>query len=232
MFYLEHVKKLVSHDSFYTQYGKFVHELIDLANKGECLGDNLLAKFNLEYDAFVTVPHPLGKEREEEYFLQAYDYIADFKSVIPDAEILASEKKYITTKFGGEYSGIIDMVVRLSDGSIAIVDHKSTASKSFRGKSGDKKFRQLYLYSEFPEIHDSYSPDKLIINCFRENKLITRNYNKESLAEALEWAEGTAYEIRFMLDKYADIEAAWETNKQYFWCEHVCGCSNQCEEMM
>lgn len=232
MFYLEHVKHLVSEDSFYTQYGKFIHELIDLANKGESVGDELLHRFKTGYDKFVTIPHPLGKEREEEYFLQAYDYIAGFKSVISGAEIIASEQKYITEKFGGEYSGIIDMIVRLPDGSTAIVDHKSTASKSFRGKSGDRKFRQLYLYSTFPEVRDNYSPDKLIINCFRENKIITRDFDKNALAEALDWAECTAHEIRFMLTKYADTESAWETNKQYFWCENVCGCSDYCEEMM
>lgn len=232
MFYLEHVRGLGKKDSFYSQYGKFAHELIDAANRNSLSGKELLGMFTENYFDSVTLPHPLGSDAGDSYFYSAYDYFADFTSVIPGAEILCSEQKYVTEMFGGEYSGIIDMLVRLPDGPCAIVDHKSTSAKAFSGKSGDRKFRQLYLYSLFPEIRKLATPDILIINCFRESRLITRPFDPGRLEEAVDWAESTAYEIRFMLEKYADAESAWETVYQPFWCTHVCGCSDYCEEMM
>lgn len=230
MFYYTYLAGLGNEDNFYSQYGTFIHELIDKSNRYHISGEKLLTEFADNYEKRVTCPAPTGEDKEDAYYYAAYDYFSDFKEVVPGAELIASEKKHVITLNGNEFSGIIDMVVRMPDGSVAIVDHKSTASRSFYGKSGDEKYRQLYLYAEILRQKLGILPNSLMFNCFREKRMIQRDFDLDQYHEVLNWANCTMEEINQMVAKYGDNESEWMPFRQFFWCDHICGVRAFCNE--
>lgn len=230
MFYYEYIKDGEPEDeNFYAQYGTFVHSLIDKANKKMIPASKVLEEYSSEYNKKITAP--IDPELEDAYFFAGYEYFSDFKGVIPGAEIIESETKHIILNGHLEFSGIIDMVVKLPSGEIAIVDHKSTASRYFRGKTGDSKFRQLYIYAEILKQKKGYYPNKLIFNCFREKKLITRDFDKSHHSEVIAWMNNMIRQIVSDMENFSNLENEWLAFPTYYWCKNICKHRSICTEV-
>ena len=222
MFYYTYVanQELQEEDSFYTQYGRFVHELIDKANRGKIPYENLAKEYSDRYEKEITTT--LDSPLEDSYFFSGYDYFSKFTGVIPGAEIIESEKKYIMNVDGTEFSGVIDMVAKLPDGRTAIIDHKSTASRYFRGKTAPSKYRQLYIYAEILKRKTGSYPDVLMFNCFREGVMPAQDFDPARHAEVMAWTNNMIRQINSDLESYSKSEGEWLAFPSFYWCKNIC----------
>lgn len=213
----------------YAQFGSFCHELIDKWAKGEAAAKDLLNLYVNGYSDAVTMKFSkLSKNADEVYYSGGYDYFADFNGIVPNATVVESEKKHFINLFGFEFSGILDLVLRLDDGREMLVDHKSSSINEFRGKKLDEKFRQLYLYAEIRKRVSGKYPDILTFNMIRENKLIKRPFDAKEHQETMEWIEDTVLDLAYMLDNFGMMEFEWPTRENYFFCTNICDVSEDC----
>lgn len=216
-------------ENAYAQYGTLCHDLIDQWAKKEIATDDLAKVYVEQYDAVVTKSFPARcRTASVEYYNGGLEYFEDFLEVIPNSEVLSSEQKHIIDLFGVKFSGIIDMVVRLEDGRIAIVDHKSSSVKHFYGKKRQKKYRQLYIYAEiYKRIYGTY-PDVLIFNLFREKRILQEPFSIDALTDVMDWAQSAVDDIMHMMHYYLEEEFEWTAKPSFFFCENLCDVVEDC----
>lgn len=216
-------------ENAYAQYGTLCHGLIDEWAKQKLKPEQLASEYVARYDKMVTKSFPAKcKTASVEYYNGGLEYFEDFKEVVPNSTVLDSEQKHIVTMFGYPFSVVLDMRLKLEDGRIAIVDHKSSGVKHFYGKNRKKKYRQLYLYAEgHKQVYGCY-PDVLIFNLFREKRIIQEDFSLETLNEVLEWGQSATDDIIHMLTYFRDDEFEWTAKPSYFFCDNLCDVVEDC----
>lgn len=231
-FYLEHVLGYEPTNNFYAEYGSLMHDILRKMLIGELDTSQALSEYSSRFDTDIKSPFPPSlDDATTEYYCSGLDYLWNFKSVIPEPhKIVQVEKKIVSTLFGYDFSYIIDLLVEDEGGNLILIDHKSSSPTNFYGKSGRKKFRQLYIYSEFVKQAFGKYPTELVFNCFRAGKLIRRPFDPEELDETMSWAEETIKDIESMYHFNGRNEKAWPMDQQVnFFCNNVCGVSELCE---
>lgn len=230
-YYLENIVNKEEVQNAYAQYGSLIHDFIDRVNKKIITPKEALEEYQDVYDLAVTCEFPsTTKNASDNYYLAGYDYLSELEEVMPGSKILMSEQKHVIELYGVKFSGILDMVVELPDGRMAIVDHKSTSEKYFYGKKGDDKFRQLYIYAEFLKRVTGFLPDVLIFNCFRDKKIVQRDFGYHEYLAVMSWAQFMIEDILVMHDWYGDEEEEWAAKPNYFRCKNICSVRSGCRE--
>lgn len=211
---------------FFSDYGKFMHELLESYYKGGRTPDDLLYIYLTEFRQRVNPPAP-GKKVFENYFTDGADCLRGLRQ--PEQTVLAVEEKVEFSIKDTPFVAYIDLVTEDAGGSISLTDNKSRALKprSGRGKPTkaddelDEYLKQLYLYSAAVKKKYGRLPDKLCFNCFRTGTLIEEPFGNEAYNAALSWFLRRIEDIAAEQDFTPDIE--------YFKCRYLCGMQDRCE---
>lgn len=210
---------------FFSEYGKFVHEILEKYYKKEISWGEAREIFITTYKE--NVPKAPNNPLFKSYFKGGCDYFR-FSGNLFDYEVVDVEK-YVKFNVGDiEFQGVIDLICRDEDGKLIIIDHKSRALKprSTRKKPTktdielDKYLKQLYLYSiPAKEIYGEY-PSKLCFNCFRTGTYIEEAFNEKKLNETIEW-------VNEEVDKISNT-TSFKPLPEYFKCNHLCEMQDEC----
>lgn len=221
--YILHIKP--EKRNFFSDYGIFIHKILEMYYNGELKSNELLNYFLIHYHDEVIGKAPSEKILEG-YITQAIKYFNTFKP--DDEEILGVEKRVSFSVDGRQFVGFIDKVSE-SCGDLIVTDNKSHNLKcrSKRAKPTktdmelDEYLRQLYLYSiPIKEEYGKY-PKFLVFNCFRSQTKIVEPFSERALDEAKQWALNTISLIR--------EESGWMPEIDFFKCKYICDHSDECE---
>jgi hypothetical protein len=223
-FYLTYIKEYKGTDNAFSQYGSFVHELLeDYANNKKAIFE-LLDAFIDGYPFSVTEDFPPNAhvDLSESYYNDGITYLTDFEGFGDNYDVVAAEGEFeeiIDNDF--ILHGYIDLLLRdKATGDLIVEDHKSKSS--FKNKREQKEYaRQLYLYSL--HIYRKYGqfPKLLRFNMFRKQKTVDIPFNKKDYDEALLWAQNTVKEIRECTDYPPTVDD--------FFCRYLCNHGKSCE---
>lgn len=224
--YLHYILKLSeTSESFYTEYGSMVHDLIADCYTGKKTPDEVFPEYA---GKFAKLPmHRVSDTVRTNYFNGGLAYLENFK--IPDEEIVSVEHKIHGLIDGIKFVGRIDLITKDKDGGLIINDHKSKALKPYSNRKKrtnadaelDKYLRQLYLYAELLKCECGEYPSKLRINSFRVGNLIEVPFDEKRCHEVMAELENTIDSIATNSDFIATPE--------YFKCWCLCGFNHVCE---
>lgn len=223
-FYLTYIKKTKGVRHFFTDYGSFMHLIIEKFLTGELKKSELVGYYltNLKRNVIGKAP---SQTIFQNYFRQGLAYLSQIEE--PDNEVIGVEKKVEFMLDDKNFIGYIDKVSKC-DG-IEITDNKSRALKqrSTRKKPTktdeelDKYLRQLYIYSIAIEKEYGELPKSLIFNCFRTQTTIKEPFDIVAYEDTKKWALNTIDTIT--------KESEWKPNIEWFKCKHLCDVCAECE---
>lgn len=223
-FFLRYIKGLKPRRHFFSDYGSFMHSIIEQYLLGFLEKDELTSYYLSRFKK--AVGRPPSQSIFKTYFSQGYDYLEDIE--FPHEEILGVERMMEFEIDGKPYVGVLDYEAR--DGEeLTIGDNKSRALKertarkkpTASDKELDEYLRQLYLYCiPFKERYGRF-PNYLEFNCFRIKKLIREPFSAEKLEEAKQWANQMTEQILENED--------WSPRLDFWKCRYLCDQNHNCE---
>lgn len=224
-FLISYIKKVPKARLFFSDYGSFIHKILQKYYDGELSQDSLVCYFLTNFKSNV-LGKPPSQKIFTNYFNQGLEY---FKSFQPTDENIVGVEKEVSFSIGDrEFVGFIDKVSIVGD-ELVITDNKS---RDLRKRSTRKKptktdeeldsyLKQLYIYSIPIEEEYHKLPDKLVFNCFRTQTVIEEPFSYDAFVEAKRWAEETI--------KLIGEENDWKPDIEFFKCKYICDCNEQCE---
>lgn len=214
-------------DMFFSNYGKFVHEILADFYLGKITAKEAYVKYIKDFKSAVKVYYPYGNTYSQ-YYRDGKAYMESL--CMPDSEIIGVEEEAKFTIDGIPFIGFLDRIDRDPEtGKISIVDHKSRKLKQRSNRKKptktdielDEYCRQLYIYSTY--IKDKYGefPEKICFNCFRSGEMIEEIFDINKYNEAVEWAVKSVREIEKTNDFKPEID--------WFKCNNLCEMNEYCE---
>lgn len=224
-FLLNYIKHTPKKPMFFSEYGSFIHKLIEQHLNGKFEKDALAKEYLTRFKAEVIGKAP-SRDIFKSYFEQGFSYFSDFS--FPYKNPLFVEQRVNFNIDGKPFVGVIDCVAKEND-EIILLDNKSRALKprSNRKKPTktdgelDRYLRQLYLYSiPIKDIFHVY-PTRLEFNCFRTGQLISEPFKMDEFERAKQWASESINTIIENDD--------WSPKLDFWKCNHICDLSDECE---
>lgn len=226
-FLLSYIFKVPKENLFFSDYGLFVHRIIELYLKEILEKDEAPSFYLSNFHKEVLGKAPSAKVFRS-YFQQGLEYCNHMNFPYPNP--LAVETKLDFQVGGRRFTGVIDCVAEKDDGTgLVILDNKSRSLKPRSAKRNPTKsdnelddyLRQLYLYS-IPIMQEyGTPPDTLEFNCFRSGIIISEPFCKERFYLAKKWAVETVDRI------VANDE--WSPNMEFWKCRYLCDVHRSCE---
>lgn len=223
--FMKYILDIKGTETFFSSYGKFMHELIDAHYKNGLSSGQLQLRYLNSFLDKVAMPAP-SKKTFQNYFQSGLQYLGNFEPL--PYRVIATEKKVGFDINGVPLVGIIDYIGEYDDG-LVIVDNKSRAlkPKSRRAKPTksdvelDTYLRQLYLYAVAIEKEYGRTPSLLCFNCFRVGTLIECPFDTGAYEAAKQWFMDSVNEIM--------AESDFNPNIDWFKCKYLCECRDECE---
>lgn len=220
----------VQDQTFFAQYGVFVHKILSYRYSGKITASEALEMYIRQFPREVYARAPNFKIYTSYY----NDGLKAVSSGLPFSEdtpvLVEAELRWsIGDTPSYPFIGYVDFVPMNGDGDIIVVDHKSrklaqystrkTPTKNDRDL--DEFFRQLYLYCRPVSEVTGVTPKGLTINSFRVGELISVEYSEGKRDQAEEWA----------VDKIRKIESEddFSPDPDWFKCKYLCEMHSQCE---
>ena len=223
-FLLSYIKKADKKPMFFSDYGSFMHKLIEQYLRGFLERNELVEAYLYGFRRSIRSKAPNSKIFKS-YFEQGYDYLSDID--FPYMSPVGVEQKVSFSIGDKPFIGIIDCVA-VDDGKLVILDNKSRALKPRSGRKKptvsdqelDSYLRQLYLYSvPMEQLYHTY-PVRLEFNCFRTGQLISEPFREEEFEKTKEWALKSIDTITRNED--------WSPKIDYWKCKYICDLSDDC----
>lgn len=224
-FFLKYIKQCNTDSTFFSEYGLFIHRIIEKYLKNELTRSELKSYYIINFRNYIKHKAPNTKVFTN-YFKQGLTYLDSIDIPVDDVIGIEKEVSFNINKY--KFIGYIDIVGR-KDNCLIIIDNKSRNLKerSNRKKATksddelDEYLKQLYVYSIpiFNELKEY--PKRLVFNCFRTKKVIIENFSEDKLTETKNWIIGQIDLI--------NREEDWNPNLEYFKCHHLCDVSQHCE---
>lgn len=220
-----HYPKLKDGKRFYSEFGTFMHKLLEAFYKGEITKEQAVTEFASGFNENTRGDGRPKFDIVKNYFKSGIQFLRELKPF--RFETIAVEEKVEFEIAGHKFVGYIDYH-GMENGEHVIVDNKSRNLKPRSGREVptkkdeelDSMLKQLYIYAE--AIRQKYGklPKLLCFNCFKNGVFIEEPFNMEVYEKTLKWAE----------DKIKDIENTNEfyPNVDYFSCNFICGMSEHC----
>lgn len=220
-FKLSYIDALPRVDNAFSDWGSFMHYLLEQYFKGKLEFFELSQIYVEQYKDRVKCTFPPNKyvNLNESYYKAGKEYLDNFDGDFEGCEVLGVEQKVKLDINGRPFVGVIDLVLRGADGSPICCDHKS--KKAFKSKKEEAEYlRQLYLYSIWIKQKYGEYPSQLIFNMFRGGKKVVHNFVEDELRAAVNWFTSTIDSI------YEDTE--FVACPDEFFCNFLCGVRHHC----
>lgn len=231
-YYMHYYDKSLQEESHGTsEFGSFVHEILEKYAKGELEIYELLPYYKEHYSQNVVSSFSLkmsenfSKDMAQRYYESGENFLENFSGF--DFDILDAE-----LQFDLPYSnlfflnGKIDLIAR-KDEDIYLIDYKSKGN--WKSKSEKEEYsKQLYLYAwAIKQIYGVF-PKKMAFYMFRINKWEWFDFSEQKMFEVLNWAKNVVEEI----ESEFDFSPETDNNGNIvvdFWKRNFCGIRNSCK---
>lgn len=224
-FFIKYIKPMPSTNQFFSDYGKFIHKILELMLIGILSKNDAVVYYVSSFQGEVK-GRPPNIKIFNSYFQQGFEYLRNFS--FPYSDILRTE---FSTEFlidNYNFIGIVDCVIRDKD-DLVIVDHKSRnlkpISKRAKPTQNDIEIetmvRQLYLYSIPIKTKYGIYPSRLEFNCFRNGNLVSVNFNIDKLEDTKQWVKETIGKI--------ETNSDWSPRPEFWKCKYICDMRDSCE---
>ncbi len=222
-FLLRYVKRVKNKPRFFSDYGSFVHKLIEQHLRGLLKKEELVDSYLSGFRRQINGQAPNVKIFKN-YFEQGYQYFSGID--FPYKSPIGVEQEVSFSIEDKPFTGVIDCVAE--DNGIVVLDNKS---RSLKPRSNRKKptahdneldsyLRQLYLYSIPIELLYHTYPDRLEFNSFRTGVLISEPFRKDEFDKSKDWALKSIDTIT--------CNENWPPKIDYWKCRYICGLSDAC----
>ena len=224
-FFLTYIKQYEGAPLFFSDFGSFIHKIIEMYLNGDLKKDELAQYYLLHFRENVRGKAP-KPEIFKSYFEQGLQYLSNID--FPYKNPRGVEERVDFSIDGVPFVGIIDCIAEEDDG-IVILDNKSRTLKprSKRKKPTktdeelDEYLRQLYLYSIAIQEKYGLPVKRLEFNCFRTPELISEPFVQEKQDEAKQWAIETIERIK--------TNEKWNPDLEFWKCNYICDMQDECE---
>lgn len=232
LFYLKYIECNEGEENFFSQYGSFIHKILEKYEKGELSLFELCDYYEENYRENVTCPAPPNNYVDvgQSYYDKGLDFLENIDLDLESFEILGVEKKVEFKINDKNFVGFIDLLLKeKSTGKIIILDHKSATIKCLKNGEVSKPYkehfrnfvRQLCLYAK-PTLTEYGRVDELWWNLFKERMWIKIKFTNSDYIEAVKWAEDTLSAI--------ENDEMWLPNPSEYFCHNICDMRNKaCE---
>lgn len=230
-FYLTYVEEQQGLENANSQYGKFLHKILEMILKRELDVLDAPQYYTDHYEEWVTCEFPPNPyvDLGEKAYAAGLDYLNNFNFDFDRYEILGVEKEYQFKVGDYPFQGFVDAIYRDKEtNEIIIRDHKTSSFKYLKNGNVASSSRphfeefkkQLYLYA-IPVIEEFGKVDKLSWNMIRDQRDITIPFDENEFEEAKKWAIDSIESLK--------EEELWlpDTSKSYF-CNCICGMRGIC----
>ena len=208
-------------ENAFSQYGGFVHELLEQCSLGKVASFELCEKYVDEFDIAVTMDFPPNAfaDLRSSYYNDGYSFLEKYEG-FPEYEILGVEQKF-TEDFGSfKLRGVIDLILRDKEGNIIIQDWKSKAK--FKNKEEQRHYGfQTHLYAKHIKSKYGVWPTTLRFYMFRKGNIVDIPFTVAGYEDAVQWAENTINQIR--------VCEEWVPSCDSFFGTTLCGFRNSCQ---
>ena len=215
--------------NFYSENGKFVHEILEKVFKKEIDLDEAASLYTDDFGG--AIKNPVRQSIMDKKFEACAEFLStvDF-DWMNDYEILGVEKEMHFSIGEKEFIAYIDLLLRdKTYKDIIIIDHKSGAYPFGKNSNVLKNYqdtflsyqRQMNLYAA--AVYQEYGeyPSQFCWNFFSENRYATIRFNKATYRDVIKWAEDTIQEI--------EQEEEFDPNMNFFYCTQLCSFRSSCE---
>lgn len=224
-FFLKYVNCNEGNKNFFSQYGSFVHKILEKYEKDELSLFELCDYYEKNFDEEIPCPAPPNKftDLRQSYYDKGMDYLENIDLDLENYDILGVEKPVNFKLEKYQMVGIIDLLLKdKKTGEITVLDHKSGSLKINKNgcvsKSDEEHFksfkRQLYLYSAAVTAEYGVKPKYLKWNLFKDRNYLTIEFNDKEFEEAKRWAIDTIHAI--------ENDTKWLPNPSDYFCRYIC----------
>ncbi len=226
----------INEENAFSQYGSFVHEILEKYFKGELELFELSTEYEDNFDDNILLDFPYCESHGrvidlcESYHDKGLAYLENFDG-LPEYKILGVEEDFVIEILNGEkLRGFIDLILEDKNGNIIVLDHKSKSK--FKSKEEQKHYSfQPVLYSIY--VHEKYGkwPDRVVFNMFRQQKYVKIKFTQELLQEALNWVESTISKI-YSCEDFLPKFTKKEKEEMLYFCRNICGYKSSCKHQL
>lgn len=219
-YYLNYIEKRKGEPNAFSQYGTFIHSILERHGKGELGAWELLDEYVDNYWKEVTYPFPYNKyaDLSKSYYNDGYLFLQSFDG-LDDLDILEVETRFKEPLDDFFYTGVIDITYRDTEGGIVIRDWKSKSK--FANKKEQAKYANqplsygLHIMRKYKE-----EPKALQFFMFRRQNIVEIPFNQQEYENAVGWIRNTVKEIR-------ECEEFVASPNEFF-CSNLCNFRNTC----
>ena len=247
-YFKRYILKEEQRNSIYALAGTSTHEEVEQIQSGELTNEEALEKWRKEMNFYSFLGFDFTTKKTELNFVNSIEhFIKNYKSISGDVEI---EKEFTLDVDGYKLRGFIDLLAHNDDGTVSIIDLKT--SSKYSKKDLDKHARQLIIYAMAMEqqgftVKDiSWNMMKYCtVNGKRGEKVILRSeleegmgfedyivsypLNDEVRENTKKWIVSTIHEI----EEKDDLFDEWRMCEgNDFYCSNLCGFCDACEKGM
>ena len=113
-FYLKYIECNEGDENFFSQYGNFIHKILEKYEKGELSLFELCTYYEEHYSENVTCPAPPNNyvDLGQSYYDKGLDFLENIDLDLEDFEILGVEKKVKFTIDKYKMIGFIDLLLK------------------------------------------------------------------------------------------------------------------------
>lgn len=244
-YFNQYVIKQESEDNIYSAAGSTVHNIIEEMQEEKLEKDEALTRFKEEMELHKILGFTFTSEKTEHNFIQSIEhYIEHFKPINKKVEI----EKYFEADFNGyKVVGFIDLLVHNEDGSVSIIDLKT--SSKYSKKAIEEHCNQLLIYAiamqqEGYDVRDiAWDMMKYVnIPTKRGKKMILRSeltneefenayvyypLTDENKKQCKEWVVDTIKKI----ESKDELFDEWKANcDESFFCTRLCSYCGKCKK--
>lgn len=247
-FFKKYVLKEEKRESIYALAGTSTHEAVERIQSGELTNEEALEKWKEEMNFHSFLGYEFTTEKTKTNFIESIEhFIKNYKPIPGTVEI---EKEFMLDVEGHKLRGFIDLLVHNDDGTISIIDLKT--SSKYSKHDLDKHARQLIIYAlameqQGFEVRDiSWNMMKYcVVNGKRGKKVILRSklekgmefedyivsypLDEKTKEDTKKWIVNTIEEI----ESKDDLFDEWKTCEgNDFYCSNLCSFCDTCEKGM
>jgi len=215
--------------NFFSDFGLFIHKILELYFTNELELDDLLDYYEENYyDSMYYNAPRYPANMAENYRSAGRKYFENFKFDKTLYDIVAVEDTIFSTHNGIKLVTKPDLILKeKSTGKYSLVDFKTARLKP-NGKQRDTQIaqymRQFLLYCYFFWVEKDIQINNIEIWFIRNNQIIIKDIDPMQVAETMEWFTGT-------IDNILN-EENWDPNlskKNKYFCSEICSFRNCCQ---
>lgn len=221
-FKLRYIDRVEDMGNAFSDYGNFVHEILEKWAIGELMDFELSDYYDENYaDAIRHDFPPFPKTMAANSYNLGKSYFDDFAGFGDEYEIVSAEERFEIKMGKYNFRGISDLILRNKNtGKYMVVDHK-TKSPTSMAKERELYTKQLYVYAKHVFTKYGEWPDVMAFNMTKGNNMLYEKFDIEKMKQVEQWVVESIEKIL--------QETEWPIGGDSYFCQNICSYRHMCD---